>query len=138
MGKVLLAPHTTLFYGGHELGEDGLQELEALSNDAPPGPWVSWGRAGGSVDVLGLPDGRAIATMAQPESRLCAAARTALPGLIAEVRHLRAGRTFGPHHSGPGHKSGYDTALRDIYGLAECTPELRAVLEQIQAHREKS
>lgn len=77
--------------------DERLAELERLANAATPGPWFPrWGGEPGYVYSQSAE--RVIAMLAdeqndglpRPNSQLIAAARTAVPELIAEVRRLRA------------------------------------------------
>ena len=68
--------------------EEELARIEALANAATPGPWETYGsdRYGWRVD--GPPDtdeGR----ISEENARFIAAARDAVPALVAEVRRLR-------------------------------------------------
>lgn len=65
-----------------------LDELERLANDATPGPWTLTARGGIRHDEEYIVDPNSVALNC--DGRFIAAARTAVPALIAEARRLRA------------------------------------------------
>ena len=71
-----------------------LNALDALTAATPPGPWRAVGTEvyGPSPDCLWIADARdpGAEDGGQAVARLIAAARVALPALVAEVRRLRA------------------------------------------------
>jgi len=80
--------------GERDLGGSDLDALQALCDEATSGPWDG---EYGDYDCLTAPDGQAVVIMGgyrdagthQRNARFVAAARDALPKLIAEVRRLR-------------------------------------------------
>lgn len=72
-----------------------LDELERLADDATPGPWKEFTANKGSdlsETFVHGPDKRWLARDFEPfNARFVAAAREAVPALIAEVRRLQAG-----------------------------------------------
>lgn len=75
--------------------EEELARLEALAAAATPGPWTErldetrpdWRRVyGEGRDIAYMPPW---ATTVEPDAAFIAAARTAVPKLVAEVRRLR-------------------------------------------------
>lgn len=79
--------------------ESELQELEALAKSATPGPWervfgdgehfVASPTNGEDNPVMSNTDFYPAAVTAEDQA-FCAAARSAVPALVAEVRRLRA------------------------------------------------
>ncbi len=75
------------------VSEEEIAELERLSQEAAPGPWEEHPNGGRIADARGIPAACADGYSREERDRnraLIAAARNALPRLLAEVRRLRA------------------------------------------------
>lgn len=69
--------------------EQELTALDALAQEAAPGPWEAEDTYGGYAYIAKLQVSRDDGDMPVADARFIAAARTAVPALVAEVRRLQ-------------------------------------------------
>ena len=119
-----------------DLSPEKLDELEALAKAARPGPWsasdlsepeeFTWWNV---LDAQGFPVAEAVPDDAA--AQLMAAARDALPALLAEVVHVRDPQAASQKQARPGEKIPLDGRMR---GKAKQLGNRRAAAGQSQLH----
>lgn len=131
------------------MDEQKLQELEAILDASTPGPWVlekqspdefwinapqgdpkmGWPKWDGMIVTYGDEDNPEVATrVAKANAQLILTAKTALPKLIEEIRHLR--RAIASYHSKGANE--VDSAWKDgcLTGMKEMQ---RAAVKALEA-----
>lgn len=131
---------------------DQLAALEALCDAATPGPWErgyhhAQDHQTGAMPTKADPEGCIVIGPEQCEVADCdfsdrpsanaafiAAARTALPELVAEVRRLRGTLGALPHNAHPGDPDAWNACMEQLGKLHATVARLRAALERYGQH----